>query len=481
VRDALGATLPPGIPEVFLAPVPEPLISLVARWARGHGPFSAGAPAARFGVPVAAALRALVAAGKLHRLGERTCDADVLKLIRRRTLARLRNEVAPVETKVLARFLPRWQGVLPVGETRPPGRLVHAIVPFEGLALPFSDLERAILPARVPDLQPQKLDELGALGEVVWIGRGALGATDGKIALYRRSQVALLAPPPEVPADLSPVAQKILDHLEQRGASFFAELQSIAGALADDTLAALWELVWAGLVTNDTFQPLRALDRPRPPPGRRGSISAAIAGGRWSAVRKLLASPASDTERLTAQAQALLERYGIVTREVGELGTFGPVFRAMEEAGKIRRGYFVEGLGGVQYAHGGAVDRLRAERSDAEGPLLVLAATDPANPYGVLLSWPDPALRRIAGARVVLAGGQVVFYIEPGGRRLRILEPDLVAAAAPGLDLLARRQRQRRLRIDRVNGEPALRSPFADALERAGFRVEPGGLVLEGA
>ena len=500
-RDALGVQPPAGIAAVFLEPTTAALESLVARYARSHGPFTAGEAARRFGLlpaQVEPALRALAHAGRVLEgefrpsgKGQEWCDADVLRQLRKRTLARLRGEVAPVESAVFARFLGRWH------RTGGGATLREAIEQLEGLPVPFSELERGLLPARVKDFRPVALDELGALGEIVWVGRGALGDGDGRVVLCRRERAHLVLGEPDLVA-VGPVATQILARLEERGALFFAEMR-LDGVLSDDILAALWELVWAGLVTNDTFQPLRALS------ARRAGL-AQRAGGRWSSTRSLLGHPATATERLHAQATMLLERYGVVSREAvaaeelaGGFAALAPVLRAMEEAGKIRRGHFVDGFTGAQYAHAGAVDRLRAAR-DAEPGVSVLAAVDPANPWGALLPWPElpegsegggdrpPRPRRVSGARVVLVGGRPVFFLERAGDKLAYFPSTEggdgeggMERGIEGLRHLAGRRRHRELRIVQVNGAPALRSQHADRLERAGLRVEPGGLVVKGA
>jgi ATP-dependent Lhr-like helicase len=504
-RDALGVAPPPGVAKVYLAPTPNALESLVARWARTHGPFAAdgAAPARRFGLlpaQVTPLLRALIADGKLLEgefrpgaSGSELCDPDVLRLIRRDTLARLRNEVAPVEASVLARFLPRWHGI--GGSRGGMVRLREAIDQLEGLALPFSELERVILPARVPDFQPRMLDELGASGELVWVGDGALGSDDGRVALYRREHVAALREPIVVPsADQlpSPLHHGILEHLTQRGASFAAQLPG-ATERPDEAVRALWELVWQGLVTNDTFAPLRTLGRVTRGPRHRFTMPA---GGRWSALATVIGAPPADTVRAHTRALVLLERYGIVSRAAaaaedlpGGFAAVAPVLRAMEEAGKIRRGHFVEDLAGAQFAHAAAVDRLRAARGGGdERSVVTLSAIDPANPYGALLPWPGDVegdgakarARRAAGARVVLVEGTPVFFVERGGRKLRLLTAgdDVIATALGELRRIAAARRHRQLRIEEVDGVPALHSPHAAALERGGFRVEPGALVL---
>jgi ATP-dependent Lhr-like helicase len=343
------------------------------------------------------------------------------------------------------------------------------------------------------------LDELGALGWLTWAGHGALGKQDGRVAFYRRERVGLLLDPPEEPADLDPLHRTILDHLRVRGASFFVEIQSACGAEARvrDVREALWDLVWHGLVTNDTLAALRAYGQPqRSGSGRRPGTHASI-GGRWSLVAELVRSDATQTERAHARAVTLLERHGIVAREVAALepgrGGFSAIYRvlrAMEEGGKVRRGYFVEGLGGAQFASPGAVDRLRAARNTAEHDVLVLSALDPANPYGWLLPWPVregstvATPRRVAGAAVVLVDGVATLYVDRGGRRLLTFpaadDPDVEIAAARALTRVAARHRGKILRIEKIDGEPARTSPHAERLRAADFTSDPRGLLLEG-
>jgi len=498
-RDALGVQPPVGTPLALLAPAPDALETLVGRWARTHGPFPASRLAARFGLTlgqVAPALKALAAAGRLveghFRPGGAAewCDAEVMRVLRRRTLARLRSEVAPVEAAVLARFLPGWHGV--GSPRRGTARLREVVEQLEGAYLPFSDLESAILPARVRDFASSMLDELGALGELVWIGGGALGGEDGRVALFRRDHVRLLFEPRPLPDDLPERHRALLAALDAQGASFFAHLSAaVPGATTAEVLEALWDLVWLGLVTNDTFQPLRALSAPRRMrDSARGVV--AQAAGRWSTVASLLRPQVVvATEALHARASSLLERYGVVSREAvategwpGGFAALSPVFRALEDAGKIRRGHFVEGLTGAQFAHAGAVDRLRGARDGEEGAL-VLAAVDPANPYGALIAWPGISdgddgnqPRRAAGARVVLVQGAPILYLERGGHRLRVFSDD-GKTLGQAVEALRNSGRRRPLQIENVNGQPALKSKLAAALRQAGFRMEPNALVLD--
>jgi ATP-dependent Lhr-like helicase len=529
-RDALGVMPPQGVAAAHLAPVAQPLEGLLARWARRHGPFLSDAPAARWDLPVGAvepALERLMAAGTLLRGEFRPggverdwIDPEVLRLLRRRSLARLRREIEPADAAAYARFLPAWQGVgAPAGGT---DRLAEVIAQLEGLALPASVLERDILPARVRGYTPRLLDELGAAGEVCWVGQGSLGQDDGRVALYRPDRLALLL---AERTDASPdwLPGVLREHLARRGASFYRDLLAAAVVAARgvgrpapaqrELLDALWSLVWAGAITNDTFAPLRALrwkrrghEAARPRPGAAGRLGPPEAAGRWSLVADAVATattlggaPPSPTERRHALALRLLERQGIVTRDgvaaediVGGFGAVYPILRELEERGRARRGYFVEGLGGAQFALPGAVERLRAERADqGEGrPAagLVLAATDPANPYGAALAWPrhDDAdrrpLPRAAGAYVVLIDGRTVLYLERGGRSLLTLpaaaDAGIASAALAALAGLVTDGRVRALEIGRVDGLPVADSPLHDALAAAGFRPSYRGWVL---
>jgi ATP-dependent helicase Lhr and Lhr-like helicase len=512
-RDALGADPPPGVAETWLAPTDRPLDALVARWARTHTPFVAEAPAARWGLSPATvtdALRRLSAAGTVlegaFRPGEvdhEFTDPDVLRTLRRRSLARLRREVEPVEHDVLGRFLPAWQGV---GSTAGGlARLIEVVAQLEGVPIPTSILERDVLASRVRDYGPRLLDELGAAGEVVWVGRGAIGREDGRIALYRRDRVDLLASI-ELGAERpdGDIHDAIRTHLQRRGASFFAQLRIAASSGTDDELLdALWDLVWAGEVTNDTFAPLRALSLPRsrsrarPRPGRLVSLGPPRAAGRWSLVADLVGEARTATERSHALASTMLDRHGVVTREAvvaegvtGGYASVYPVLRAMEEAGRVRRGYFVAGLGAAQFALPGAVDRLRATRDVDPGAAaaVALAAADPAQPYGAALPWPRGAdderlpLQRAAGAYVVLVDGRAVLYLERGGRSLLSLpdanEASRAEAAVRELARLVEDGPMRELRVERVDRLPPAESRLAGVLSGAGFRPSYRGWIL---
>jgi ATP-dependent helicase Lhr and Lhr-like helicase len=495
-RDALGTALPAGLPEVFLGAAAEPLITLLARWARTHVPFVSAEPATRWGLPVRAvdqALTLLVSRGEVLAgefrpgyAGREYCHPEVLRTLRRRSLAALRREVEPVPVEVLARFLPAWHGI--GAETSGLDRLSDAVFQLQGLALPASVIERDILSARIRDYRPRLLDELVSMGEVVWVGRGSLGAQDGRVALYLRGDAARLVAEPSETAE-GELQGRLREQLARRP-SFFAELYTAAGGGdTDAVLDALWDLVWAGEVTNDTFAPLRAIGggsrrrSGRPGRPRLPRLTQPRAVGRWSLTADLRAAAPPSTERLHAIAGALLQRHGVVTREAvlaeGTPGGFSgvyPVLRAMEESGRIRRGYFIDGLGASQFALPGAVDRLRALR-EPDGRIVSLAATDPANPYGVVIPWPASAGRpaRAAGAYVVLESGELKLVLERGGRSLLTfgsvdvghLAALATAAAASG-----------RVELLKVDGASVHESGLVPALREAGFKSTPRGMAV---
>jgi ATP-dependent Lhr-like helicase len=522
-RDALGVSPPPGIAEAWLtSTADEPLDALLLRWGRTHAPFTAPDPAARWGISIPAVAERLdslttaerLVAGTFRPGGSRRefADADVLRLLRRRTLARLRREVEAVPQEALGRFLPAWQGV----GSRAAGldRLLEVIAQLEGVPIPASILERDVLGARVRDYSPGLLDELGAAGEVVWMGRGPLGRDDGRVALYRRERASLLATTGAVAQGQerpsNEIHERLREHLTRRGASFFRELRTAIGAAArndEETLDALWDLVWGGEVTNDTFGALRALSLPRSRsrasgtrlsrPGRLLSMGPPRAAGRWSLVAELVGEAGSPTERGHATAVALLERHGVVTREAvmaenlpGGFSAVYPIFKAMEEAGRARRGYFVAGLGAAQFALPGAVDRLRSEREiPEERSVVLLAAADPGQPYGSALAWPRrgeedrASLQRVAGAYVVLVDGEAALYLDRGGRSLVTLpagdDPEVAAAAVSALpQLIEPIGPMRELVIERVDREAVGASRIAQPLRAAGFRPAYRGYLL---
>ena len=493
-RDALGAVPPVGLPMSFLEPVDGALRRLVNRYARSHGPFTAEELSARWGVDVLPELRGLAAEGAVLEgefqpggAGTEWVAPDVLRRVRRRTLAAVRKAVEPVEAEALARFLPAWQGI---GRDQGRGidRLRDVVAQLQGIALPVEAWETDVLPLRVPGYTPAMLDELTAGGEVVWIGAGR-----GRVALHPRSDARLVGGP----GIASEVSHPILDALRSRGAMFFSDLAAAVEESERETLAELWSLVWAGAVTNDAWQPLRsgaALRAVEPQrrgrPGRRAKPTASLpaARGRWSLVEGLLEPAAAPRERARALAETLLDRHGVVTRAAvlaeGIPGGFSAVYgelRLMEEAGLAQRGYFVEGLGGAQFAVTTAVERLRDVReADPSAAPVVLAAVDPANPYGAALPWPEASrkLARIAGAWVVLAGGKPALYVEKGGRGVVTIEPDLLDPAIAALAGLVESGRVRRLAPERVDGEPIGGTEAERLLLEHGFLQGHRKLVL---
>ena len=498
-RDGLGVALPEGLPAALLEPIAGSLESLVARFARTHAPFTTEAPAARWGLPPAQlepVLALLEGRGQLVRgelrpggTGKDSCDPEVLRQLRRRTLAKLRAQVAPVDAATFAAFLPRWHGL--DQPRRGVGALRDAIGRLEGVALPFSELEQRILPARIVDYHPRMLDELGAAGELVWVGAGALGTKDGKVVLLRRDRALALAPEPTAIANASPVHDAIIEHLRAAGASFLVAIEQAANANRQVVTAALWDLVWAGVVTNDTFAPLRSLGAP----ATRRAHPSAVFGGRWSLVTSLGIAP-TPTARALAQATALLERWGFAGRAtakademVGGFTAIGDVLRAMEDAGTVRRGYFIESLKGAQFAWPGAIDRLRDAPRGQAPRVDVLAVVDPACAWGSALPWPqlrDPGARptRRVGATAILVDGELAAYLEPKGKRIvtaapsRVPDESIELALAVGLPRLAARARRRELLVELIDNVPAGDSPFARGLLAAGARIDYRGLVV---
>jgi ATP-dependent Lhr-like helicase len=515
-RDALGAAPPGGLPAAFLEDVPDALSRLVRRYAATHGPFTADDLRARYGVDCSAVLAASERGGELVR-GElrpggserEWCDPEVLRRLRRASLAVLRREVEPVDQHALALFLPAWQGV----DRHPASgagidRLREVLVPLQGLALPAEMWERDVLPRRTGAYSPAWIDQLCAAGELVWIGAGALGRSSGRVALYFREDLALLGPPPQrgaVPLE-SPAHDAVRERLAA-GACFFTDLLVDVDLAPEELQEALWDLAWAGEATNDAFAPLRAprltlaraqRDRVRGAarPGRfasrrRGAGASAQVQGRWSLTEPLFRGAGDPVARRRAIAELLLERYGILTRETvraegvpGGFAALYPELSQLETLGVARRGYFVEGLGGAQFALPGAVERLRSVSGD-EAPPIVLAAVDPAQPYGAALAWPtrDESRRptRVPGAYVVLSDGEPVVYVERGGRGLQTLVDAGDPRIEPALHALVeqvRAGRLRRLALEKVDGESALQSPLGPALVALGFQQGPRRLTL---
>ncbi|KAA0919156.1 ATP-dependent helicase [Dietzia sp. ANT_WB102] len=569
LRDGLGVPPPPGVPSAFLGDVDDPLGELVRRYARTHGPFTVDAVAERFGLGVA------VARGVLDRLtsssvllagefrpnatGPEWCDAEVLRHIRRRSLAALRSQIEPVSHSALGRFLPGWQSLGSGAESGVDGVLA-VIEQLDGVALPASAVEPLILAPRVADYSPAMLDELLAGGEVIWSGRGRAGSRDGWISLHPADSAGATLPL-ERPQPEGPVQLAVVDSL-RGGALFFRDIVArvkVATAPTDAAATAppdaappdaapiiteaavrdaLWDLVWDGVVTNDTLAPLRAVlagggssgsgtahrsprSSARPRRARMGRTTMAqlngavaagtrtppILAGRWS----LVPEPVTDaTLRAYAWAETLLLRHGVVTRgavEAEEIpGGFAAVYKVlaqMEDSGRCRRGYFVDGLGAAQFAAGNTIDRLRTFDDTAdddhwpsgtdEPTVRVLAATDPANPYGAALPWPAGRTTgegtgngsghrpgRKAGALVVLVDGVCVLFVERGGRTILILDgrAGAVPLAAAALADSVKSGAVGPLTVTTLGGEPVHASPHAASFENAGFGITPKGLRI---
>jgi len=538
-RDGLGIPLPPGLAVALLEPVANPVLELVRRYARTHGPFVLREAAERFALDAAVVenvLRQLAAEGRvleggflpggLHR---EWCDAEMLRLIRRKSLARLRREVEPVEQHTLARFLTHWQGILAprrTGHANLDG-LLDAIESLQGAPLPASLVESAILPARIAEYAPAGLDTLIAAGEVAWAGVEPIGERDGRIALFLADKLPLLAQQRPLVEPLTENEEKLIAVLESTGASFFDPLhQALGGGYPGETIEALWSLVWRGLITNDSLHALRAyISKPESARMPRRLQTGVVfrsrrttpptAQGRWSLLpiraQKGNAGGPTATEASHALALQLLNRYGVLLREQvaaenvpGGFSAVYDVLKALEESGRIRRGYFVAGLGATQFALPAAVDLLRQLRTapPEEKPEFVqLAATDPANPYGSVLRWPElpvaeedaetapRLLTRAAYAEVILRNGQLVAWLRRGNPNLLVFlpaeEPERTQAASGLAHFLCLRG-QERLRgashqgvlITTINGQPVAAHPMARFLMDAGFHPGPLGMHL---
>ncbi|MCY4726287.1 ATP-dependent helicase [Nocardioides sp. STR2] len=526
LRDGLGVPVPVGTPDAFLQLPEDPLGDLVSRYARSHGPFTTAEVASRLGLGEAVARQTLqrlahrgrVLDGEFRPSGSGTewCDAEVLRKLRRRSLARLRQEIEPVSHDAVARFLPAWQRV--GGSLRGVDGVVAAIDQLAGCPVPASALEPLVLAARVRDYEPSMLDELTASGEVIWTGHAPLPGSDGWVSLHLADQAHLTLP--EVEGDEPDGLQRaVLDALDPGGAWFFRQLADRVGPTSDAELSsALWELVWKGLVTNDTLAPLRALVRSGTPshrtrrtPPRLGRTTGGRmpvrtgppeTAGRWALLPDRDDDP---TRRAHARAEHLLERHGVVTRGavVSErvAGGFAGVYKvlsAFEDTGRCRRGYFIEGVGAAQFGSAGAIDRLRTfAEPDSAKPgtkpsVVALAATDPANVFGAALPWPDAGdpertghrPGRKAGALVVLVDGALTVYVERGGRTLLTWSDDLdvLTPAMAALADAARRGALGRLTVEKADGQALIGSggdtPIRLALTAAGFLATPKGLRL---
>lgn len=546
LRDALGIPIPPGIPAQ-VATISDALPQLVSRWARTRGPFVLCDLTAAFDISVSAAHTVLgaldgVVEGR-YRQGveeQEYCAAAVLKTIRSRSLAAARAATEPVSGATFARFLPEWHSIAPAGK-RPALRgadgVFSVIEQLAGVRLPASAWESLILPARVGDYSPTMLDELTSNGEVLIVGAGKAGAADPWIMLLPSDYAAQLAPETDAEG-VSMVQRSILDVLGRGGGFLFADIAAEVPGTTEETREALWGLVEMGLVSPDSFAPIRtrlssggsrsgrtahrSKRRPTRSRLRMGRTSfaqaqnAAGAGtppdvmGRWS-----LAVPASTdaTSRSVAHGEAWLDRYGVLTRGsvVAEdvLGGFALAYKVLsgfEESGKAMRGYVIDGLGAAQFSTPAIIDRLRglADSPDVTGwpsgtiepETFVLAACDPANPYGAALPWPqrDDAdgkatggPTRSAGALVVLIDGLPIAHLTRGGKTLTTfieslpdgidpaeVYPRLVSALT---DMVARGALSP-LVVEKCNGSPIHKTDAAAHLRDAGAGITPKGVRI---
>lgn len=569
LRDALGVALPDGLPAAFLETTVEPLRGLLARFARTRGPFTTGDAASAFGLGVSvvgAALREIVEQGKLlsghfriNRSAKFSRDTgplaqhewvsdEVFRRLRIRSLQAAREGTQPVPRQAYTRLLLERQGLVADASQRAavkgwnPARgalegqegVLQVIEQLAGLPLPASVWERQILPARVRDYTPEMLDGLLSSGTVLWSGHGRLGNDDGLVALHLQEfapeTLSMAAHASDAP-DMSPLQHAILELLADGGAYFVRQLvaqvqiklardypvpHDSPDMLPDNLHTALWDLAWAGCITNDTWTPLRALakvaQQPRPRAlssrrrrGLRGLPSAAVSdafhsglnaatlAGRWSLIRT---DPLPDTVQALAWTEGLLDRYAVVTRNVtvyenvpGGFSALQPVFRGMEDTGRVIRGRFVLGLGAAQFAERTTVDRLRelAEQTPSVPTPVALSAVDPGNPFGTILPWPAhvslmrPARR--AGALVVIDGGHLVIYLPQGGRQLfTYIDPndatqtEVIAAALAALSTALSRDKRNRFTLELVDDVPVRMSKLAPALKVIGFSSAPKGL-----
>ncbi len=450
--------------------------------------------------------------------GAEWCDAEVLRQIRRASLALAQQAAEPVASEALTTFLPAWQGVNPGGRAGGVDDLYRSIEQLGAATAPASEWERSILPARLPGYQPAWLDELTGSGDVMWFGAGGLPQGDGWIGFVTADQMSTLLPPP-VAIDTPTEAQSAVLDLFGDGVALLTRgvHAGLPGYSSDVVDEALWDLVWTGVLTNDSLAAVRTRlgrshlgrsQRVAPPTSVATSRRRAPGAGRRSPrVRpgeqvpgrwfRVASEPATPTLRAHALAEALLSRHGVLTR--GSVATenvsggFAAVYRvmsAMEDAGRVQRGYFVEGLGAAQFAGSSAVDQIRRRQTAGEPPgsasgPIVLAATDPANPYGAALPWPASADAhrpgRKAGATVVLDDHGLALFVERGGRSLLTwseAESLRAAAAAEALAGAVRAGRRPPLHVQRVDGTDIHSSGWRHHLQEAGFLLTPRGLRL---
>ncbi|WP_349236938.1 DEAD/DEAH box helicase [Corynebacterium sp. Marseille-P3884] len=531
LRDGLGVPVPPGI-AAQVATIPDALSQLVSRWVRTRGPFTLRDLAAAFGLSVGASyetLKRLIENGKVieghYRQGvdeQEYMGAEVLRIVRTRSLDAARAQTRPVSQSALGRFMPAWLNIAPAGQ-RPALRgadgVFSVIEQLAGIRLPASAWESMILPSRVGDYSPEMLDELTLSGEVQIVGAGKAGARDPWIMLLPADYAAQLIPVPEEPL-LSLTQQRVMDKINVGGGYLFADLLGPASesfTTSDELRESMWDLVEAGLIAPDSFAPIRARlaggkhgktahrAKRRPSRSRIRSGRTTFANvtppdmtGRWAATP----TPDTDpTQRSLAHGEAWLDRYGVVTRGsiVAEdiVGGFALAYKSLsgfEEAGKAMRGYLVEGLGAAQFSTPATIDRLRGHQDyddlvgwpsgTKEPKVYVLAATDPANPYGAALPWPDTGPTRSAGALVVLIDGLLAAHITRGGKTMTTFfdgfpedtatEDELLTMVVGALTDAVAAGRLSPLTVEKLNGEPAF------TLKNHGAGASPRGAKIGG-
>jgi len=490
LRDTIGVQPPPGVATDLLEPVSDPLGDVVGRYARTHGPFTDAEAASGIGLPEATVAEVLA---RLERDGKVSAGAfrpggveqewvsnEVLRRLRRRSLANLANQVEAVDHTRYARFLPAWQRVDQERATS----LSDVIRQLAGAAIPASVLETDVLNARLTD-PTRDIDSALSAGDIVWIGREPLGTRNGKVSLYQRDAYSLLAPRLSDSMPDDPIHGLLLEHLESKGASFFSDLYQVSGGGdPDDVADALWDLVWAGAVTSDSIAPLRAFTakrRGRSRSPRRVTATPPHVVGRWYLTESLRAANPSAEERALATINTLLDRYGIITRDVvlaegipgGFTGMY-PALSSLEDVGTVRRGYFIEGLGGAQFGLPGAIDRLRVSE---EPGLVVLAATDPANPFGSIIPWPETDGRptRTARARVAIENGDLLAWMDAAGRRVYVFSTNPQRSAA-AIESLAKAHG--RVSIAHIGSETIHEHALATDLLERGFSSGYKGFTL---
>ncbi len=548
LRDGLGIPVPPGAPAQ-VAPVIDALQQLVSRWARTRGPFVLQDLQQAFGLAAGVAHSVLkelmstkvIVKGHFSKgIGDDEFVAnDVLKIIRSRSLALARAQTEPVSQSAFGRFLLSWQQVAAVGETPELYGVDGVFAVLEQLAgvrLPASAWESVVLPTRVRGYNPADLDQLCHNGEVVVVGAGAAGSADPWVMLLPADYAAELLPTGEE-ASLSIMQEQVMQLINRGGGFLFAAIQAalngddlglLTGAgQAESLRQAIWELFELGLVSPDSFAPVRArlaagrggrtAHRSRRSPNRtrlrmgRTSFSQREQAnqippdmlGRWSSV---VAANQEPTARSIAHGEAWLDRYGVVTRgsvvaedTIGGFALAYKVLSGFEQSGRALRGHFITGLGATQFSTPAVIDRLRGLDDELghdrwpsgvkEPKVYVVAACDPANPYGASLPWPETThavtLTRAAGALVVLADGLALAHLTRGGRRLTLFtgpqgvgEHELIALVVRALMHTVQTTSTERIILEKINGESALQSPYLENFRQAGAGITPKGIRI---